>query len=158
MIRSEKSQDDFYLVTCADLECMVLASSPEEASCTALKNIINKSGPKDIHETINLLYNCEFFIGLGSGLSWLSWALKKPTILVSGFSLPKSEFFTPFRIINKNVCHGCWNNPNYNFDRGDWFWCPKLKDTDRQFECSKSITSQTVIDNINTLIKHEQTI
>jgi hypothetical protein len=44
MIRSEKSQDDFYLVTCADLECMVLASSPEEASCKALKNIINKKG------------------------------------------------------------------------------------------------------------------
>ena len=76
-------------------------------------------------------------------------------ILVSGFSLPKSEFFTPFRIINKNVCHGCWNNPNYNFDKGDWNWCPKLKGTDRQFECSKEITSQTVINNIKTLIKYE---
>ncbi len=121
----------------------------------SLKNIINKSGPKDIHETINLLYNCEFFIGLGSGLSWLSWTLKKPTILISGFSLPKTEFFTPFRIINKNVCYGCWNDPNYNFDKGDWNWCPKLKGTDRQFECSKEITAQTVINNIKTLIKHE---
>lgn len=130
----------------------------QSESDDSLYNIINKSGPKDIHETINLLYNCEFFIGLGSGLSWLSWALNKPTILISGFSLPKSEFFTPFRIINKNVCHGCWNNPNYDFDRGDWNWCPKLKNTDRQFECSKSITSETVIDNIKTLLKYDTSI
>ena len=112
----------------------------------------------DLNVLINMLYNCEFYIGLSSGVSWLSWSLNKPSILISGMSLEKNEFFTPFRIINKNVCHGCWNNPKYKFDRGDWFWCPKLKDTDRQFECSKSITSQTVIDNINTLIKHEQTI
>ena len=46
MIRSSESQDRFYLVTCADLECMVLATSPEEASCIGLKNILNKNGIK----------------------------------------------------------------------------------------------------------------
>jgi autotransporter strand-loop-strand O-heptosyltransferase len=116
-------------------------------------NIINKSGPKDIHDTINLLYNCEFFVGIGSGLSWLSWALNKPTVLISGFSLPRSEFYTPYRVINTNVCHGCWNT--HEFNKGDWNWCPEHKDTDRQFECSKQISSQMVIDKINELIKTE---
>jgi glycosyltransferase involved in cell wall biosynthesis len=116
-------------------------------------NIINLSGDKDIQETINLLYNCEFFIGIGSGLSWLSWAIKKHTILVSGFSLPRSEFFTPYRVINTNVCNGCWNE--HDFDRGDWNWCPRQKGTPRQFECSKEISSQMVIDTINKLIIDE---
>lgn len=116
-------------------------------------NIINLSGDKDIQETINLLYNCEFFIGIGSGLSWLSWAIKKHTVLVSGFSLPRSEFFTPYRVINTNVCNGCWNE--HDFDRGDWNWCPRQKGTPRQFECSKEISSQMVIDTINKLIIDE---
>jgi len=44
MIRSFESQEYFYLVTCADLECMVMANSPEEASCIGLRNILNKKG------------------------------------------------------------------------------------------------------------------
>ena len=44
MIRSAESQECFYLVTCADLECMVLSTSPEEASGIGLKNILNKKG------------------------------------------------------------------------------------------------------------------
>lgn len=44
MIRSFESQEYFYIVTCADLECMVMASSPEEASCLGLKTILNKKG------------------------------------------------------------------------------------------------------------------
>lgn len=128
----------------------VLIQSEKEDRYT---NIIDMSGPKDIHDTINLLYNCEFFIGIGSGLSWLSWAVKKPTVLVSGFSLPRSEFSTPYRVINTNVCNGCWNE--YDFDRGDWNWCPRQKGTPRQFECSREIGSQMVIDTIDKLIINE---
>lgn len=64
MIRSEKSQDNFYLVTCADLECVVLASSPEEASCTALKNIFNKKGSNtnlSFIISVNLIKDKEIF-------------------------------------------------------------------------------------------------
>ena len=128
----------------------VLIQSEKEDRFT---NILNLSGPKDIHETINLLYNCEFFIGIGSGLSWLSWAVKKPTVLVSGFSLPRSEFYTPYRVINTNVCNGCWNE--HDFDKGDWNWCPRQKDTPRQFECSREISSRMVIDTINKLVIDE---
>lgn len=44
MIRTDESQEHFYLVTCADLECMVLSTSPEDASCIGLKKILNKNG------------------------------------------------------------------------------------------------------------------
>ena len=29
-------------------------------------------------------YNCEFFIGLGSGLSWLAWGLNKDVVFIDG--------------------------------------------------------------------------
>lgn len=119
----------------------------------SFKNIRNLSGKKSIHDTINYIYNSEFFVGIGSGLSWLAWALNKPVVLISGFSLPRSEFWTPYRVINTNVCHGCWNDTK--FDKGDWNWCPKLKGTPRQFECSTKITSNMVIENINKLMYRE---
>lgn len=114
------------------------------------KGCINMSGDRSIHETINLLYNCEFFIGLGSGLSWLAWSLHKQVVLISGFSLPVSEFFTPYRVINTNVCHGCWNS--HPFDKGNWNWCPKHENTSRMFECTVQISSRMVIDKINQLL------
>lgn len=46
MIRTDKCQDKFYLVMCADMECMVLASSFQEAANDGLKNIIKKYGSK----------------------------------------------------------------------------------------------------------------
>jgi len=117
----------------------------------SFSNIRNLSGKKSIHETINYLDHCEFFIGIGSGLSWLSWALNKPTVLISGFSSPESEFYTPYRVINNNVCNSCWNE--HDFDKGDWNWCPRLKGTDRQFECSTKISSNMVIEQINKIIQ-----
>ena len=42
MIRCLESQDYFYLVTCADLECVVLSSSFEEAACSGLKKILEE--------------------------------------------------------------------------------------------------------------------
>ncbi len=42
MIRTDKCQDNFYLVICADIECMVLAGSFQEAANNGLKNIIKK--------------------------------------------------------------------------------------------------------------------
>jgi autotransporter strand-loop-strand O-heptosyltransferase len=115
----------------------------------SFKNIRNLSGKKSIHDTINYLYNCEFFVGIGSGLSWLAWALNKPVVMISGFSNPQSEFFTPYRVINPNVCNSCWNE--YPFDKGDWNWCPRQKGTERQFECSKLISSKMVIDKIDQI-------
>jgi autotransporter strand-loop-strand O-heptosyltransferase len=104
-----------------------------------------------IESVINDMSTCEFFVGLGSGLSWLSWSIGLPTVLISGFSQEYSETTTDtYRVINKSVCHGCFNS--HRLDSGDWNWCPMYKNTERQFECTKEITSQMVIEKINEVI------
>jgi hypothetical protein len=114
------------------------------------KGIIQqKEGP--ITEVIKSLQESELFIGISSGLSWLSWAAGTPTILISGFTdddLEPTQGVT--RMINKSVCNSCWSD--YSFDPGDWNWCPVNKGTEKQFECSKTITSDEVIEQINRLL------
>jgi autotransporter strand-loop-strand O-heptosyltransferase len=100
-----------------------------------------------MENTMNIIHHSEFFIGLSSGLSWLAWALNKQVVMISNFTEDDHEFEC-IRITNKNVCHGCWNNPNFKFDKGDWNSCPIYKNTNRQFECHKLITSSKVIDEI----------
>jgi autotransporter strand-loop-strand O-heptosyltransferase len=103
---------------------------------------------------MNVIHHSEFFIGLSSGLSWLAWALEKHVVMISNFTEENHEFTSnTTRITNTNVCNGCWNNPMFKFDKGDWNWCPEHKDTIRQFECHKSITPQMVINKIKHLIK-----
>jgi autotransporter strand-loop-strand O-heptosyltransferase len=113
---------------------------------------IDKTGDIDIQERITDIVNCEFFIGLSSGLSWLAWALNKPVVMISGFSNPSSEFFTPYRVFNENVCNSCWNDENCKFDRNDWLWCPRNKN----FECSKSISPDMVKEKIDMLIANNK--
>ncbi len=107
---------------------------------------------KSIQEICNYLYHSEGFIGLGSGLSWLSWALNKPTVLISGFSRPNCEMEDCHRVFvddQISTCNGCFND--FRLDPADWNWCPKHKGTNRQFECTKSITSVSVINKIKYL-------
>jgi autotransporter strand-loop-strand O-heptosyltransferase len=106
---------------------------------------------KSIESTIEWIAQSEFFIGLSSGLSWLAWALDKEVIMISNFTEANHEF-SCHRAVNINVCHGCWNDPKYIFDKGDWDWCPKHKGTERQFECQTSIIPEIVIRKIKTLI------
>ena len=101
--------------------------------------------------TMYNIYNSEFFIGLSSGLSWLAWALEVPVIMISNFTDEEHEFKC-YRVTNNRVCHGCWNDPQYKFDKGDWDWCPVHKGTDRQFECHTSITPDMVIEQIKKLL------
>jgi autotransporter strand-loop-strand O-heptosyltransferase len=104
-----------------------------------------------IERLIEEMASCEFFVGLGSGLSWLSWTIGLPTVLISGFSEEYSETISnTYRVINKSVCTGCFNR--HRLDGGDWNWCPDHKNTDRMFECTKKITSQMVIEKINQVI------
>ena len=102
------------------------------------------TGDLPLQERVNLLRHASFFVGLGSGLSWLSWACGIPVVLISGFSLPGSEFYTPWRVFNSHGCNGCWDDPAVDFDHKDFFWCPRHKGTDRQFECSRLITGKQV--------------
>jgi len=102
----------------------------------------------DIETTINTLLKSTMFIGISSGLSWLSWAVGTKTCLISGFTDPKTEFEDCIRLYSKNdICRGCFNNER--LDAGDWNWCPKHKNTSRQFECTKTITAEEVISKIS---------
>jgi autotransporter strand-loop-strand O-heptosyltransferase len=104
-----------------------------------------------VKNVLKTIQESELFIGISSGLSWLSWAGNVPTVLISGFT---DDYLEPkdgvIRIINKNVCNSCWHK--HKFDPGDWNWCPEHKGTERQFECSKSISSKNVIDSIINII------
>ena len=111
------------------------------------KNIIDATGNHPIEDIINILHHSEMYIGVSSGLAWLSWSIKNPVVLISGFSSDWTEFTSNVeRIINKNVCNSCFNN--FKLDAGDWNWCPVHKDTPRQFECTKKILPETVIKGI----------
>jgi len=110
---------------------------------------VTKLPENSFNDLIDNINSCEFFVGISSGLSWLAWAVNIPVVLISGFT---GEYMEPtdnvVRIIEKSVCNDCWGR--HKFDPGDWNWCPDHKGTQRQFECSKAITGQMVIDRLIT--------
>ena len=119
-----------------------------------INGILDWTGDYPLEVRMNQLYHSEFYIGLGSGLSWLAWAMNKHVVMIANFSEDGHEFMNnTTRITNPSVCNGCWNNPNFKFDKGDWYWCPEHKGTDRQFECHKSITPEMVINQIQHLLQ-----
>jgi autotransporter strand-loop-strand O-heptosyltransferase len=104
----------------------------------------DQTGDQTLQERARWLKHAEFFIGLSSGLSWLAWSVGTPVVMISGFTHPTNEFTTPYRVINYHACNSCWNDPAHRFDHKDFFWCPRHKDTARQFECTRLITADHV--------------
>jgi autotransporter strand-loop-strand O-heptosyltransferase len=104
----------------------------------------DETGDRPLLERARWLKHADFFVGLASGLSWLAWAAGTPVVMISGFSHPTTEFATPYRVINYHTCNSCWNDPHHRFDHKDFLWCPRHKDTLRQFECTRLITAQHV--------------
>jgi autotransporter strand-loop-strand O-heptosyltransferase len=105
-----------------------------------------------LENVIETLQKSKLFIGISSGLSWLSWAVGTKTCIISGFSADYTE--TNFNTIHINApigkCSNCFNT--HKLDAGDWNWCPIHKGTERQFECSKLIKPETVIESINSYL------
>ena len=118
----------------------------------------NKKFGQSFLESMNYIYHSEFFIGLSSGMAWVAHAMGKPVAMISNFTEDWNEFDLSLpdyiRITNKNVCHGCWNliNKEFDFDVSDWYWCPKHRGTNRQFECHTSITPEHVYKQIEKWI------
>ena len=104
----------------------------------------DETGDKPLAERIRYLRHAAFFVGLSSGLSWLAWAADIPVVMISGFTHPNNEFQTPYRVINFDACNSCWNDPLIRFDHYDFLYCPRHKNTPRQFECSRLITADQV--------------
>lgn len=109
------------------------------------------TGAIPLQERVNLIKDADFFIGLSSGLSWVAWGCGVPVVMISGFTHPTNEFYTPFRVINFHTCNSCWNDMRVDFDHFDYLWCPKHKGTDRHFECTRLISGQQVIDTVKKI-------
>ncbi len=104
----------------------------------------DQTGDRTLQERARWLTHADFFVGLSSGLSWLAWAAGTPVVMISGFTHPLNEFETPYRVINYHTCNSCWNDPHVRFDHKDFLWCPRQKETPRQFECTRLITADQV--------------
>ena len=127
----------------------IICISKEE---TNIKNVIKRNN-KSLDVTMKTLAGADMFIGISSGLAWLAWAMNIPAVVISGCSEKFNEFQEGnYRVINKEVCHGCFNDPEHIFDRGDWHWCPRHQKTPRHFECTKQITPEMVIEQVQKII------
>jgi autotransporter strand-loop-strand O-heptosyltransferase len=114
---------------------------------TSLKNVIKRNGKLDLKDRAWYLHHCEFFVGVSSGLSWLAWACGKKVVMISGATATWNEFQTDnIRIINTEVCHGCWNSGEHShkFACFHGSFCPENK----KFECTRKISPAFVIDRI----------
>jgi autotransporter strand-loop-strand O-heptosyltransferase len=110
------------------------------------KGIINHP-QGTLNQVIKAIQESVAFIGIGSGLSWLAWCTETPVVLISGFSEAYTEPSVYARITSpEGKCGNCFNN--HRLDPADWMWCPEKKN----FECTKEISSQTVIESLKNLV------
>jgi autotransporter strand-loop-strand O-heptosyltransferase len=134
-------KDAGYRVICIDLK-------PTHGAGLIWNHIPNgaedETGDRPLQERARWLKHAEFFVGLSSGLSWLAWAVSTPVVMIAGFTHPTNEFETPYRVINFHACNSCWNDVRHRFDHKDFMYCPRHKDTPRQFECTRLITVEQV--------------
>jgi autotransporter strand-loop-strand O-heptosyltransferase len=107
---------------------------------------------KSLDEVMSVINGAEFHIGIGSGLSWIAWALKIPTILISSFSRPWCEFQTNCsRIYVDSPTSGYFNT--YKMDPSNWNWYPfkEIKSMEDWYEI-ENITPEQVINGIKQLL------
>lgn len=69
---------------------------------TNLENVINLTGNYDILHRAQTLLDAEFFIGVSSGLSWLSWAVGTHVVMISDVTPISHEFQTNITRISAN--------------------------------------------------------
>ena len=107
----------------------------------------------EIETTATYMRHSAAVIGIGSGLSWLAWALNVPLVLVSGFSKNYSEMQHGVQRVNapNDVCNGCFNT--HKLDASDWNWCPKNKGHRKQFECTKRIEPASILKAFDSALR-----
>ena len=132
-----------YRVICIDRHTITRADGYE--SCTP-PNAEDLTGDYTLLERAQLLAHAACFVGLSSGLAWLAHSLNCPVVMISGMSAAYYEFSTPYRVVNRLVCHDCFCDPgvDFMFDKV----CPYFHGTKRELECSKSITPAMVLEVI----------
>lgn len=116
---------------------------------TTLRGVIDRTGDIPLSNRVALIHKAKVLIAPSTGLAWVAYATNTPCIMISGSTEDWHEFPNQYRIINKDVCHGCINNEKYNFN--DKLDCPENKD----YICSKSISSKMVIDKLSEILWNE---
>lgn len=89
----------------------VVVISKEE---TNLNNVINLTGNISLMDRAQTLMNAEFFMGVSSGLSWLSWGVNTHTFLISDVTQMNHEFQSNVTRISANpdLINVNYNTPN----------------------------------------------
>ena len=116
-----------------------------------IKGVIDETGNKPLQDRMRLIHNADFHIGTGSGLSWLAWAVGTPTILISSFSKPYTEFQNNIiRLYNDNELSGYYNTGT--FDKSNWNWNPiKETNTMNAWHSMETISPIQVKEAIDTI-------
>lgn len=87
-----------------DYDVYVISKEP-----TKLNNVVNLIGNISLIQRAQTLRNADFFIGLSSGLSWLSWAVNTHVFMISDVTPPYHEF-------KSNITRICANNDILKID------------------------------------------
>jgi autotransporter strand-loop-strand O-heptosyltransferase len=96
---------------------------------TSLKNVINLTGDANILNRAQTLLDAEFFIGVSSGLSWLSWSVGTHVVMISDVTPINHEF-------QSNITRMCAN--------------PEIKKVD--YNAPKITDLNSVLEKINSLL------
>jgi autotransporter strand-loop-strand O-heptosyltransferase len=108
----------------------VLVISKEK---TNLNNVVDLTGNFPLIERSFIIKNSDFFIGVSSGLSWLSWSLGTHTFLISDVTPKEHEF-------QSNVTRICAN--------------PRLNEIN--YEPVNITSAEEVIQNIKNYLQNEK--
>lgn len=115
-------------------------------------NVLSLIGKTTLSDTMEIIYQSQFYIGLDSGLMHIAVALNKSTFTIWGASNSKLYGYNwmgaKHKIVSLNLsCAPCssWLNPNTSRVSNPVI-CP-------DFKCIKDISSEKVIEELDAFIK-----
>ena len=120
---------------------------------TNLSNVYDLTGDSySLIHKFGTLKDCEFFIGLDSGISWMANLLGKYCYIIHGATKEELAFqdnVTRIGISTDEYCRSCHNDISVLWDKTLLDTCFFRKD----FECTKLLTSETVINMIESVME-----
>lgn len=120
---------------------------------TNLSNVYDLTGNSySILHRFGTIKDCEFYIGLDSGISWAANLLDKHCYIIHGATSEEFAFqdnATRIGLSSENYCRGC-------YDDNSIFWGATLFHTcffRKDFECTRLLTSEVVINMIESIME-----
>lgn len=115
-------------------------------------NVVSLIGKTTLNETMEIIYQSKFYIGLDSGLMHIAVALNKPTFTIWGASNPTLYGYewlgVKHKIVSLNLaCAPCSSWLNANTSRvSNPIACP-------DFKCIKNISVEQVLNDLDVFMK-----